>query len=145
MTDLPIRILFEHGEILTQISDLGGAHRYGKHKRKLGRIIGLAECDVDDTALIESSPFRWVRFADTHPRRVRFMNRARLREAMGRRSDLVTRVSRTKTQARFLSSLTASERGVIEDRTGMTAVLFWRSVVRAVPVFTGLPGLYDNA
>lgn len=122
----PCYLVYEHGEVVGNVDDLGAMIRHAEKRRGLGRRLGIRALQPDDEVL----PYNiGLRRAPTHPRRYRYEQRMALKSLLAPTDRRVVGWAMQRTRGEFLKKARA-EPGLaarIADTTGLTLKAFWRA------------------
>ena len=125
--DPPCYLVYEHGEVVGSLAELGAMIRHAEKRRGLGRRLGIRALRPDDEVLPYNIGLRW---GPTHPRRYRYEQRMALKSRLARGDRRAVRWAMRQNQRDFVAWATA-EPGLavrISEATGLALPAFWRAV-----------------
>lgn len=125
--DPPCCLVYEHGEVLGNLSDIPGMIRHAAKRRGLGRPLGIRALLPDEEILPYTIGLRW---APTHPRRRRWEQRMALKSLLARRDRRAVGTAMRRSKREFIAwaTLQPGLAARVLDCTGLTLGGFWRAV-----------------
>jgi hypothetical protein len=125
--DPPCCLVYEHGEVMGNVSDIPAMIRHAAKRTGLGKMLGLRALLVDEEVLPYTIGLRW---APTHPRRRRWEQRMALKCLLARRDRAAVGTAMRLPKREFVAwaERRAGLAARVLDCTGLTLGSFWRAV-----------------
>lgn len=123
----PCYLVYEHGEVVGNVSDLPIMMRHAQKRSGLGRMLGIRALEVDDEVL----PYNiGLRRGPTHPGRFRYEQRMALKGLLPRHDRCAVRVAMRRNRRDFVdwADTRPGFATRLSEATGLSLIAFWRAV-----------------